>query len=83
MALRYASGEEIRLGDQVDHCGLRGEVELLADPDAPGAKDDWYVQEYGSCVLIVERIEPKQFGRLVVPQPEKDACLALVGRKEG
>jgi hypothetical protein len=25
MALRYASGEEIQLGDQVDHRGLRGE----------------------------------------------------------
>lgn len=79
MSLRYASGDEIRLGDQVDYDGARGEIELVADPEAAGAKDDWYVQEFGSGVMVAE---PKVFGRVFVSAPEGDAMLVFVARKE-
>ena len=79
MSLRYASGDEIRLGDQVDYAGARGEIELVADPEAAGAKDDWYVQRFGSGVMIVE---PKVFGRVFVSEPEGNATLVLVARKD-
>jgi hypothetical protein len=78
MSLRYASGDDIRLGDQVDYAGVRGEIELVADPELPGAQHDWYVQQFGSGVMIVE---PKVFGRVFVSAPETEASLALVARK--
>ena len=39
MALEYASGDDIQLGDQVDYDGLRAELQLLADPEGPGAAE--------------------------------------------
>jgi hypothetical protein len=78
MALKYASGDDIQLGEKVNYDGLRGSIELLADPEAPGAPDDWYVQEYGSGVTVAE---PTVLGRVFVSAPETDDCLVLVGRK--
>ena len=78
MSLRYASGDDIRLGDQVDYAGVRGEIELLADAAAPGASDDGFVKEFGSGVMVVE---PKVFGRVFVAAPEEDTTLVLVARK--
>ena len=78
MSLRCASGDDIRLGDHVDYAGAHGEIELLADPAAPGASDDGFVKEFGSGVMVVE---PKVFGRVFVPGPEEDATLILVARK--
>jgi hypothetical protein len=78
MALKYASGDDIQLGDQVDYDGLRGEIELLADPEAPGAAEDWHVQQFGSGVTVAE---PTVFGRVFVSAPETDDSLVLVARK--
>jgi hypothetical protein len=60
----YQSGEEIKPGDRVLIHGEAGEIEVVADPvDEP---NDWYVNEYGGGVMIVE---PKVFGRLFIQAP--------------
>ena len=67
MAFVYHSGEKIESGDRVILHGEPGEIEFVADPsDNP---TDWYVQELGGGVMIVE---PKVFGHLFLPPPVSD-----------
>ena len=81
MGLKYKSGVEIREGDRVLLHGEPGEIELVAsgfgDPEA-----DWYVQEHGGGVMVVE---PKAFGRVFIPadQLEETEDLEFVARASG
>ena len=51
--LKYRSGEEIRKGDHVLFHRNPAEVELVAcDPNDPEA--DWYMQEFGGGVMILD-----------------------------
>jgi hypothetical protein len=64
--LRYASGEEIQLGDYVLHDGFPAQIKLIAsDPDGP--EENWYIQTSGIGVMLVEA---KIFGRLFTPAIE-------------
>jgi hypothetical protein len=77
MPFLYSSGEEIRKGDHVLLHGEPGEVEFVADPDDPG---NWYVQEHGGGVMI---LEPTVFGRLFVSDTANYEDLEFVSRLAG
>ena len=79
MPLRYQSGEEIKKGDRVLFGGEPGEVEFVADPLIKDSETDWYVQEYGGGVMIVE-LAPKLFGRVALSDTENEEDLILVSR---
>jgi hypothetical protein len=77
MAFKYQSGEEIRKGDHVLFHGEPARVELVAgelgDPET-----DWFVQEYGGGVMILERVS----GRTFITANQLPDCddLEFVGR---
>jgi hypothetical protein len=63
LSLHYTSGEEIKKGDRVLLGGSPAEIEEVADPEAPEAAEDWYLQNEGPGVLIRE---PKIHGRVFI-----------------
>lgn len=75
--LNYQSGEEIKKGDRVLFHGEPGEIELVADPLVKDPETEWYVQQYGGGVLVVE---PKVFGRAFLPDTEALKDLIYVSR---
>jgi hypothetical protein len=77
MPLTYATGEEIRKGDRVLFHGEPGEIELVADSAVADPETDWYVQEYGGGVMV---LEPKNFGRAFLPEPQTTEDLEFVAR---
>jgi len=79
MSLTYMTGEEIRKGDRVLFHGEPGEIELVADPAITNPETDWYVQEYGRGVMI---LEPKNFGRAFLPEPQTAEDLEFVARQD-
>jgi hypothetical protein len=78
MALVYATGEDIREGDQIVYDDLPGEIELVADPESPTDQTDWYISEYGGGVSVTE---PTVFGRLFLAPENIDERLVVVSRK--
>jgi hypothetical protein len=74
---KYQSGEEIKKGDRVIFHGEPGEIEFVADKLTGDPAIDWYVQEYGGGVMIVER---KVFGRVFQTVTENQEDLVLVAR---
>ena len=79
MPLTYMTGQEIRKGDRVLFHGEPGEIELVADPLVPDPETDWYVQEYGGGVMI---LEPKQFGRAFLREPHTAEDLEFLARAD-
>jgi hypothetical protein len=77
VSLTYLTGEEIRKGDRVLFHGEPGEIELVADPGVANRDTDWYVQEYGGGVMI---LEPKNFGRAFLLEPQTAEDLEFVAR---
>ena len=75
--LTYVTGEEIKKGDRVLLHGEPGEIELVVDPMVPDPETDWYVQQYGRGVMI---LEPKYFGRAFLPKPQTAEDLEFVAR---
>jgi hypothetical protein len=73
----YHSGEEIKKGDRVMFHGEPGEIELVADPLVLDPDTDWYVQEYGGGVMVVE---PKVFGRAFLRGTDEAEHLVFVSR---
>jgi hypothetical protein len=73
------TGEEIRKGDRVLFHGEPGEIELAADPATADPETNWYVQEYGRGVMI---LEPKNFGRAFLPEPQPAEDLEFVARQD-
>jgi hypothetical protein len=63
MPFTYRSGEEIKAGDRVLFHGEPGEIEFVAAALSGDAAMDWYVEEYGAGIMVVE---PKFFGRAFV-----------------
>ena len=78
MSLTYMTGE-IRKGDRVLFHGEPGAIELVADPGFANRETDWYVQEYGQGVII---LEPKNFGRAFLPEPHTAEDLEFVARQD-
>jgi hypothetical protein len=70
--LKYQSGEEIKKGDRVLFHREPGQIELVAvelgDPET-----DWFMQEYGGGVMILERVS----GRTFIPADQIDECKDL------
>ena len=79
MPFNYISGEEIKKGDRVTYAGEPSEIEFVADPLIKDSETDWYVQEYGGGVMIVE-LKPKGFGRVFVTETQIDEDLEFVSR---
>lgn len=53
MSLKYQSGEEIKKGDRVLFHREPARIELVAsEPGDP--ETDWFIQEYGGGVMILE-----------------------------
>ena len=72
----YQSGEEILAGDRVLYFGESGEIEFVADRG--GDRGNWYVEEFGGGVMVVE---PKAFGHVFLADPQTDEHLELVSRR--
>ena len=79
MGFTYQSGEEIKKGDRVIYYGEPGEIEFVADPLIKDPETDWYVQELGGGIMI---IEPKFFGHVFEPEPSSAEDLEFVSRRE-
>jgi len=60
MVLKYQSGEEIRKGDRVLFHGEPARVELVAS-ELGDPETDWFVQEYGGGVMILEKVSGRTF----------------------
>ena len=80
MPLNYMPGEEIRTGDRVRFHGEPGEIELVADPTIADPETDWYVQEYGGGVMVLE-LQRRHFGRVFLPEPQTTDDLEFVARQ--
>ena len=78
MPLFYQSGEEIRKADRVVFHGEPGEIEFVADPASPNSETDWYIEENGGGVMV---LEPKHFGRAFLRIPA-ESDLWFVARGE-
>lgn len=69
--------QEIKKGDRVLFHREPGEIELVADPLVPDPETDWFIQEYGNGVMILEG----QAGRTLVSDPHSDEDLEFVARR--
>ena len=67
----------IKKSDAVFFHGEPGEIEFVADPLVKDPEKDWYVEEYGGGVMI---LEPKKFGKAFLSQPENSEDLVFVSR---
>jgi hypothetical protein len=80
MILNYRTGEEIKKGDRVRYHQNPAIIELVAtEPCNP--ETDWYVQEYGGGVMI---LDPVVSGRTFIDVNEIDEYedLEFVSRAE-
>jgi hypothetical protein len=79
MILKYQTGEEIQKGDCILFHREPGRIELVAaelgDPET-----DWYMQEYGGGVMILEEVA----GRTFISADQIDECedLEFVARTD-
>ena len=76
MTLKYQSGEAIQKGDHIRYHGEIGVVEFVAERITGDAALDWYVQEFGSGVMLL--VNP--FGRVFISDLPNDEDLAFVAR---
>ena len=77
MPFKYQTGDEIKKGDRVFFHGEPGEIEFVADSLMKDPAINWYVQEYGGGVMI---LEPKFFGRAFLTDTENAEDLEFVSR---
>ena len=70
---------EIHEGDRVLFHGEPAEVEFVATAVGTDPALDWYVEEFGGGVMIVE---PKTFGRAFISEPDKAEDLVFVSRRQ-
>jgi hypothetical protein len=80
MVLRYQSCEEIKKGDHVLFHGEPGRIDLVAK-ELGDTETDWFVQEYGGGVMIVEPVGGSTF----IPADQLPDCedfLEFVSRAE-
>ena len=74
MAFTYQSGEEIKKGDHVLFHGEPGEIEFVADALIGDPAMDWYVEEHGGGVMV---IEPKYFGQAFLTETPNSGGLGV------
>ena len=77
MPFTYQSGEEIQRGDRVLFHDEPGEIEFVAEELIGDPAMDWYVEELGGGVMV---IEPKRFGRAFLTETHTDEDLVFVSR---
>jgi hypothetical protein len=77
MPFAYQTGEEILKGDRVTYHGEPGEIEFVVDKATGDPALDWYIQEFGGGVMVVER---KVFGRVFLRELESLEDLVFVAR---
>jgi hypothetical protein len=77
MPLRYDSGEAIMLGDRVTYAGEPARIIEIGDPDV--SAESWIVGESGGGAMI-EEVQPRVFGMVLVADPEHDEDLIFVRR---
>ena len=65
MILKYLTGEEIQKRDRVLYHGEGAEVEFVVT-DASDPETEWYFQEFGGGIMLVQHVEPKSFGRVFI-----------------
>jgi hypothetical protein len=76
MVFRYQTGEEVKKGDRVLFHGEPGEIEFVAAVCGEDPGLDWYIQEYGGGVMVLE----PRCGRAFVTQTEDAEDLVFVSR---
>lgn len=77
MAFVYETGEEIRRGDRVLFHGEPGEVKFVVDAKVGDPSMDWYIEEFGGGVMV---LEPKYSGRVFLRQTDDAEDLVFVAR---
>ena len=60
--------------------GEPGEIEFVADSLVNDPETEWFVQEYGGGVMVVE---PKVFGRAFLSDTESTEDLTFIARSAG
>jgi len=77
--LKYQSGEEIRKGDHVLFHGEPGEIEFIVTDPLTDPSLDWYLENEGPGVMI---LESKALGRAYIQQTENAEDLVFVSRAQ-
>jgi hypothetical protein len=79
VTFRYRTGEEIKKDDHVLFHRESGQIELVA-VDLGDPETDWYVQQYGDGVMILEEVA----GRTFIPADQIEGCedLEFVSRAD-
>ena len=75
--MKYQTGDEIPKGDRVLFHGEPGEIEFIVDALSGDPAMDWYMNEHGPGVMV---LEPKIFGRAFINDTENAEDLVLVSR---
>jgi len=76
MPFLYSSGEAVQRGDRIRYAGYSGEVEFVADPDAPSSDTAWYIEEFGGgCMIVTEK-----FGCVFLHSTSDNEDLEFVSR---
>jgi hypothetical protein len=79
LAFTYQSGEDIEKGDCVLFYGEPGEIEFVADAFVGDPAMDWWVEEHGGGVMV---IEPRYFGQAFLTETHTEEDLVFVSRAE-
>jgi len=74
----YKTGEEIRAGDRVKLHGHGGQVEFVVTVPTGDPAMDWYVDEFGGGVMLIDDRIGRVF--LSVENLTEDGGLVLVSR---
>ncbi len=77
--MKCKSGVEIHKGDKVLFHGEPAEIEFIVESSVGDPAMDWYVNEQGPGVMV---LEPKVFGRAYIRDTENVEELVLVSRSE-
>ena len=77
MPLVYQTGEEIIKGDRVMFHDEPGEIEFVVDRVTGDPALDWYMDEYGGGVMV---LEPKHFRRAFLHETQDVGDLRFVAR---
>ncbi|MGA8035963.1 MAG: hypothetical protein WA823_02460 [Candidatus Acidiferrales bacterium] len=78
--LKYLTGEEILEGDRVRFHGEPGRIELVVSERTGDPERDWFVEEYGGGVMVLERVGGRTF--ISADQIPDSGDLKLVSRSD-
>jgi hypothetical protein len=77
MPFVYKTGEEILRGDRVMFHGEPGQIEFVVDRVTGEPALDWYMEEFGGGVMV---LEPNRFGRAFLHETQDQEDLLFVAR---